>query len=159
MDATFFALVGLIIFIGIAVYMKVPGMITKALDDRAGAIARQLAEAKNLRDEAQRLLADYQSKRSDAEKEATEIVAAAKRDADNIAEEVRVKTADYVKRREAMAAQKIAQAESDAINDVKSKAVEIAIAASTKLLSGRMDAKTAGDMFKSSLSEIKSKLN
>ena len=159
MDATFFALVGLIIFIGIAVYMKVPGMITKALDDRAGAIANQLAEAKNLREEAQRLLGEYQRKRTEAEKEAEEIVAAAKRDADNIAEEARVKTADYVKRREAMAAQKIAQAENDAINDVKSKAVEIAIAASTKLLDGRMDAKIAGDMFKSSLSEIKSKLN
>ena len=159
MDATFFALVGLIIFIGIAVYMKVPGMITKALDDRAGAIANQLAEAKNLREEAQRLLGEYQRKRTEAEKEAEEIVAAAKRDADNIAEEARVKTADYVKRREAMAAQKIAQAENDAINDVKSKAVEIAIAASAKLLGGRMDAKIAGDMFKSSLGEIKSKLN
>ena len=159
MDATFFALVGLIIFLGIVVYMKVPGMITKALDDRAGAIAHQLAEAKSLREEAQKLLAEYKQKRTEAEKEAEAIVAAAKRDADNIAEEARVKTADYVKRREAMAAQKIAQAETDAINDVKSKAVEIAIAASTKLLGGRMDAKAAGDMFKSSLNEIKAKLN
>ena len=58
-----------------------------------------------------------------------------------------------------MAAQKIAQAESDAINDVKSKAVEIAIAASTNLLEGRIDAKAAGDIFKSSLGEIKAKLN
>jgi F-type H+-transporting ATPase subunit b len=159
MDATFFALVGLIIFIGIAVYMKVPGLITKALDDRAGAIANQLAEAKSLRDEAERLLVEYKRKRIEAEKEAEEIVASAKRDADNIAEEARVKTAEYVKRREAMAAQKIAQAESDAINDVKSNAVEIAIAASTKLLGKRIDGKAAGDIFKSSLSEIKAKLN
>lgn len=159
MDASFFALVGLIIFIAIIAYLKVPGMIAKALDDRAGAIANQLAEAKSLREEAQKLLAEYQQKRKDAEKEAEDIVAAAKRDADAIAEEARVKTVDYVKRREAMAAQKIAQAESDAINDVKSKAVEIAIAASTKLLGGGMDAKAAGDMFKSSLIEIKSKLN
>jgi F-type H+-transporting ATPase subunit b len=159
MDATFFALVGLIIFLGLAIYMKVPGMITKALDDRAGAIAKQLAEAKSLREEAEKLLAEYKKRRAEAEKEAEDIVAAAKRDADNIAEEARVKTADYVKRREAMASQKIAQAETDAINDVKSKAVEIAIAASSKLLGKRMDAKAAGDMFKSSLSEIKAKLN
>jgi F-type H+-transporting ATPase subunit b len=159
MDATFFALVGLIIFIGIVVYMKVPGMITKALDDRAGAIANQLAEAKSLREEAQKLLAEYKQKRAEAEKEAEEIVAAAKRDADNIAEEARIKTAEYVKRREAMATQKIAQAETDAINDVKSRAVEIAIAASSNLLGERMDAKAAGEMFKSSLAEIKAKMN
>jgi F-type H+-transporting ATPase subunit b len=159
MDATFFALVGLIIFIGIMVYMKVPGMITKALDDRAGAIANQLAEAKNLREEAQNLLSEYQQKRADAEKEAADIVAAAKRDAANIAEEARVKTDEYVKRREAMAAQKIAQAETDAINEVKNKAVEIAIAASSRLMGGRMDEKAAGAMFKSSLDEIKAKLN
>ncbi len=159
MDATFFALVGLIIFIGIIVYLKVPGMVTKALDERAGAISDQLAEAKSLREEAQKLLVGYQNRRVEAEKEAEDIIAAARRDADNIAEEARAKTADYVKRREAMAAQKIGQAETDAINDVKSKAVEIAIAASTSLLSDRMDAKAAGDMFKSSLIEIKSKLN
>jgi F-type H+-transporting ATPase subunit b len=159
MDATFFALVGLLIFIGIIVYMKVPGMISKALDDRAGAIANQLAEAKNLREEAQKLLSEYQQKRADAEKEAADIVAAAKRDAANIAEEARTKTDEYVKRREAMASQKIAQAESDAINEVKNKAVEIAIAASSRLMSGRMDEKAAGAMFKSSLDEIKAKLN
>ena len=159
MDATFFALVGLIIFIGIIVYLKVPGMISKSLDDRAGAIATQLAEAKSLLEEAQKLLSEYERRRAEAEREAQEIVAAAKRDADNIAEEARVKTSEYVKRREAIATQKIAQAETDAINDVKSKAVEIAISASTQLLGGRMDAKAAGDMFKSSLSEIKSKMN
>ena len=159
MDATFFAFVGLLLFLGLMVYLKVPGMITKALDDRAGAIANQLAEAKSLREEAEKLLAEYKKKRAEAEKEAEEIVASAKRDADTIAEEARVKTEDYVKRREAMAAQKIAQAETDAVNDVKSKAVEIAIAASSTLLGKRMDAKGAADIFKSSLSEIQAKLN
>jgi vacuolar-type H+-ATPase subunit H len=83
-DATFWALVALIIFLGIVVYMKVPGMIAKSLDDRADKISNELEEARKLREEAQALLAEYQKKRKEAEKEAAEIVEAAKREAETI---------------------------------------------------------------------------
>ncbi|NJR13796.1 MAG: F0F1 ATP synthase subunit B, partial [Phyllobacteriaceae bacterium] len=159
MDASFFALVGLLIFIGIIVYLKVPGMMTKGLDDRAVRIRNELDEARNLREEAQKLLAEYQRKREQAEAEAEGIVAQAKRDAGHIVEEARAKTEEFVKRREAMAEQKIALAEADAINEVKSRAVDIAIAASAELMGKNMDAKVAADMFKASLGEIKAKLN
>lgn len=159
MDATFWALVGLLIFIGIAIYLKVPAMLAGALDARADGIRKELDEARNLREEAQKLLAEYQRKREEAEAEAEGIVAQAKRDAGNIVEEARAKTEDFVKRREAMAEQKIAQAEADAISEVKSRAVEIAIAASSELLGKGVDAKASGDLFKASLAEIKAKLN
>ena len=159
MDASFFALVGLLIFIGIIVYLKVPAMMTKGLDDRADRIRHELDEARNLREEAQKLLAEYQRKREEAEAEADGIVAQAKRDAGHIVEEARAKTEEFVKRREAMAEQKIALAEADAINEVKSRAVDIAIAASAELMGRNMDAKGAADMFKASLGEIKAKLN
>jgi F-type H+-transporting ATPase subunit b len=159
MDATFYALVGLLIFLGIMLYIKVPATIAKALDERGDRVRRELDEAKALREEAQKLLAEYQKKRKDAETEAEAIVTQAKRDADAIVVEARAKTEDYVKRRQALAEQKIGQAERDAIGEVKSKAVEIAIAASTQLLGKGIDSKAAGDLFKSSLAEIKSKLN
>jgi F-type H+-transporting ATPase subunit b len=75
-DATFFAFVGFVIFLAIVVYMKVPGMMAKSLDDRADQIRNELAEAKRLREEAQHLLAEYQRKRKEAEAEAAHIVAA-----------------------------------------------------------------------------------
>jgi F-type H+-transporting ATPase subunit b len=159
MDATFIALVGLLIFIGIIVYAKVPAMITKALDDRSDGIRKELEEARSLREEAQRLLAEYKRKGEDAEKEAADIVAQAKRDATAITAEAKAKTDEYIKRREVMAEQKIAQAETDAVNEVKGRAVDIALAASAKLMGGKMDSKASGDLFKSSLAEIKSKLN
>ena len=159
MDATFWALVGLIIFIGIIVYLKVPGMITKGLDDRSDRIRRELDEARSLREEAQKLLAEYQRKRDDAVQEAEDIVAQAKRDAANIVEDARVKTEDYVKRREAIAEQKIAQAETDAIAEVRSTAVELAVAASARLLEKGVDQKAADDIFKSTLGEIRARMN
>ena len=81
MDATFWAFIGLILFLVLVAYLKVPGMMAKALDERADKIRDELAEAKRLREEAQHLLAEYQRKRKEAETEAAAIIAAAEREA------------------------------------------------------------------------------
>jgi F-type H+-transporting ATPase subunit b len=158
MDNSFWAFIALVIFLGIAVYMKVPGMIAKSLDDRAAKIKNELEEARKLRDEAKALLAEYQNKRKEAEKEAASIVEAAKREADLIGADAKTKSEDYVRRRTAMAEQKIAQAEADAVNAVRASAVDLAVAASTKLLQGR-DAKANADQFKDALAQVKARLN
>lgn len=159
MDATFWAFVALIIFLGIIFYMKVPGMITKSLDERANKIRNDLDEARRLREEAQQLLAEYQRKRKEAEQEAGDIVAAAKREADQLVVEAQKKTEEYVARRTALAEQKIGQAERDAVNEVRASAVDIAVEAARKLLGDKVDAKTGAELFKSSLQEVKAKLN
>jgi F-type H+-transporting ATPase subunit b len=159
MDATFWAFVALVIFLGIVFYMKVPGMISKSLDDRADKIRNELDEARRLREEAQQLLADYQRKRKEAEQEAGDIVAAAKREADQLVVEAQKRTEEYVARRTALAEQKISQAERDAVNEVRASAVDIAVEAARKLLGDKVDAKTGADLFKSSLQQVKAKLN
>lgn len=158
MDNTFWAFTALVIFLGIAVYMKVPATIAKSLDARADKIKADLDEASRLRDEAKTLLTEYQNKRKEAEKEAADIVASAKREAEILRADAQAKSEDYVRRRTIVAEQKIAQAESDAVNAVRSSAVDLAIAASSKLLEGR-DAKANADLFKQALVDVKAKLN
>jgi F-type H+-transporting ATPase subunit b len=158
MDNTFWATVALLIFLGIAAYMKVPATIGKALDARADKIKADLEEARRLREEAKALLAEFQQKRKDAEAEAASIVDAAKREADTLRAEAKIKSEEYVRRRTALAEQKITQAESEAINAVRASAVDLAIAASEKLL-GSKDAKSGAEQFKASLSEVKARLN
>ncbi|WP_376705672.1 F0F1 ATP synthase subunit B [Mesorhizobium sp. ISC25] len=157
--ATLWATVALVIFLGIAIYIKVPGMIAKALDARADKISSELEEARRLREEAQQLLGQYQRKRKEAEQEAAAIVAAAKREADMLAAEAHKKTEDYVARRTALAEQKIGQAEREAIGEVRASAVDIAVEAARALLAGKMDAKAGADLFNASLQDLKSKLN
>jgi F-type H+-transporting ATPase subunit b len=157
--ATFWAFVALVLFLGVVVYFKVPGMISKALDARATKIRHDLDEARRLREEAQALLAEFQQKRKEAEKEAAEIVTAAKREAEMLLGEAHKKTEDYVTRRTAIAEQKIAQAERDAIAEVRGSAVDIAIEAARKVLGDKVDAATAGQLFKSSIDAVKTKLN
>lgn len=158
-QASLWATIGLVIFLAIAVYLKVPGMIAKALDARAAKIRQDLDEARRLREEAQALLAEFQQKRKDAEKEAADIVTAAKREAEMLVADAHKKTEDYVTRRTAMAEQKIAQAEREAVNEVRSSAVDIAVEAARKLLADNPEIKAGEELFKSSLGELKSKLN
>ena len=158
-DATFFAFVGLLLFFALIVYLKVPGMMAKALDERAEKISNELAEAKRLREEAQHLLAEYQRKRKDAEAEAASIVAAAEREAEMLTAEAKQKTEEYVTRRNALSEQKIKQAEADAINAVRSAAVDLAIAAAERVLASKTDAATGKALFVTAIGEVKARLN
>ncbi|MEL7229524.1 MAG: F0F1 ATP synthase subunit B [Pseudomonadota bacterium] len=159
MDATFWSLIALIIFIGIIAYAKVPALIGKSLDDRSEKVRTDLDEARKLREEAQHLLAEYQRKRKEAEQEAESIVASAKREAEALAKEAERKTDEYVARRTAQAELKIAQAEQQALADVKSTAVDIAVEAAQSVLGSKMSGSANTDMFKSSLAEIKARMN
>jgi len=159
LDATFFALVGLVLFFVLLAYLKVPGMIGKSLDERADNIREELAEAKRLREEAQQLLAEYQRKRKEAEAEAAEIVAAAEREAAMLTEDARQKTEEFVSRRNALSEQKIKQAEADAIAAVRSAAGDLAIAAAETVIAKKADAATQDTLFRDSLGKVQSRLN
>ncbi|MCC8931169.1 MULTISPECIES: F0F1 ATP synthase subunit B [Rhizobiaceae] len=159
MDATFWAFVGLILFLVLVAYLKVPGMMAKALDERADKIRDELAEAKRLREEAQHVLAEYQRKRKEAEAEAASIVAAAEREAAALTAEAKQKTEEFVTRRNALSEQKIKQAETEAVNAVRAAAVDLAIAAAEKVLAKKADEGVQQTLFKASVAEVKSRLN
>jgi F-type H+-transporting ATPase subunit b len=163
MDATMWAQiwsqVALVLFLALVIYMGAPKMIGKSLDDRAAKIKAELDAAKNLRDEAQSLLVEYQKKRKEAEAEAAEILASAKREATAMAADAKAKTEEYVARRTALSEQKIKAAETDAVNAVRAAAVDLAIAAAEKLIASKIDAATDATLFKNSVNEVKTRLN
>lgn len=158
-DPTFWAFVALVIFLGILVRMKVPAMIAGALDQRAAKITADLAEAKTLRDEATALLASYKQKAADAEKEAADIVAQARREADALAAEAETRINEYVARRTKLAEQKIAQAEAQAVQEVKARSVDVAIAAAEKILAAKVRGGEAGRLIERAIGDVRAKLN
>ncbi len=159
MDATFWALIGLVLFLGLMIYIKVPGMVGRSLDKRADNIRGELDEAKRLREEAQALLAEYQKKRKEAEAEAAALLAAAEREAALLTEEARQKTEEFVARRNALSEQKIKQAEADAITAVKSAAIDIAAEAAGKVIAAKTDKTTQTALFKDAVAKVQSRLN
>jgi F-type H+-transporting ATPase subunit b len=159
LDATFFAFVGLLLFLALVVYLKVPGMMAKSLDDRADQIRNELSEAKRLREEAQHLLAEYQRKRKEAEADAAHILAAAEREAEMFTAEAKKKTEEFVANRTAVSEAKIKQAEADAMKAVRSAAVDLAIAAAETVLVKKADAKLQSELFSNALGQVKARLN
>ena len=151
--------IAFLIFVGGLIYLGVHRKINDALDHRQARIKAELDEASRLRKEAQALLADYQNKQHEAEREAEALIASAKAEADRIASEAKAKVEEFVARRTKMAETKIAQAEAQALADVRSAAADAAIAAAEKILTGTAKGKVADDLLTQGIADVGSKLN
>lgn len=158
-DNSLWAFVGLLLFIGVLFYYGVPGMLLGALDKRADGISAALAEARKLREEAQALLAEYSAKRAAAEKEAADIVAGAKAEADRIAADAEVAIKDMIDRRTRAVETKIAQAETAAVAEVRAIAADVAIRAATRILEQKVQGDVAAQLVSRGIADVKARLN
>ncbi len=146
-------------FVALLIYYRVPSMIGAALDKRAETIRAELEEARKLRDEAQAILADYERKQRDAEKEAQDIVRLARTEAEAFAEEMRKSVNESLARRGRIAEEKIARAEEQALAEVRSTAVELAVAAAEQLIQEKLSEQAAAKLVDDSIKGLKGKLN
>ena len=158
-DPEFWVGVGTLIFLAVLLWQKVPAVVTKALDARAATIAKELDDARRLREEAEALLADYKRKTAGAESEAAAIVAEAKAEAERFAAESQAAIKTQIERRAKQAEQKIAQAEAQALQEVRALSAEVAISASEKILGAKVKGSAANTLIARSIGEVKSKLN
>ena len=158
-EPEFWVAVGFVIFVAVLIYVGVPRMMTKALDDRAKRVQDELNEARRLKEEAQKLLAEYQAKQRQADEEAAAIVAGAKAEAERFAVEAKAKMEEFVARRSKMAETKIAQAEAQAVADVRAAAADAAVSAAEKILTDSVKGKVADDLLARGISDVKTKLN
>jgi F-type H+-transporting ATPase subunit b len=158
-EAEFWVIVAFVIFVGVLFKVGAPRMIADALDTRAARIKTELEEARRVRDEAEALLAEYKRKRGEADREAEAIVSAARDEAERVAAEAKTKVEDFVARRTKMAETKIAQAEAQAIADVRSAAADAAVAAAEKILTETAKGKVGDDLIAQGIRDLKAKLN
>ncbi len=158
LDNTFWTAAAFFVFLGLMVYLKVPKMVTGNLDAKINKIQSDLDEAKKLREEAQALLAKYERKRKSAQSEADDIIAAAEEEAVRIADEAKISLEEMIVRRTKSVEEKIAQAESQAIAEVRSRSAEIAVEAARSLLVDQMV--DQGDVLvDAAISDVSARLN
>jgi F-type H+-transporting ATPase subunit b len=158
-EPEFWVAVAFVIFVGVLIYVGVPKLVTKALDDRAKRVQDELDEARRLKEEAQKLLAEYKAKQRQADDEATAIIAGAKAEAERFAAEAKTKMEEFVARRAKMAETKIAQAEAQAVADVRAAAADAAVSAAEKILTDSVKGKVADDLLARGIGDVKTKLN
>lgn len=158
LDNTFYATVALVIFLALTLYFGVPKMVGKMLDGQIKKIADDLAEARKLREEAAALLVEYEQKRVAAEAEAEGIIAAAKEEATRLTAEAQVSLNDLITRRTKSVEDKIAQAEAQAVAEVRARSADVAIEAARLVLTDEMNRK-GGQVVDKAIADVGSRLN
>ncbi len=157
-DPTTWVFLALITFLVLVVWLKLPQKLVKALDDRAEAIRAELDHARQLREEAQEVLAAYQRRQTEAEEEAKAIVDQARKEADLLAAEMRNELSERLERRSAMAEAKIAQAEADALASVRGKAANLAAEAAALVLREELPAASQRTLIENAIADVKERL-
>jgi F-type H+-transporting ATPase subunit b len=158
-NAEFWVAVAFLVFVALAIYMGLHRSILDMLDQRSARIRAELDEALRLKEEAQKLLAEYRRKHEEAEREGEAIIASARTEAERVAAEAKTRMEEFVARRTRMADTKIAQAEAQAVADVRATAAEAAVAAAERILSESVKGKTAEDLIARGIRDVKAKLN
>jgi F-type H+-transporting ATPase subunit b len=151
--------IAFVILMGVFAWLGVHRTMFTALDHRAERIKAELDDARRLKDEAAKVLAEYKARRASAEREAEDIIANAKTEAERIAADARAKMEDFVARRTKTAEGKIALAEAQAVADVRAAAAEAAVTAATTILSQSVKGQVADDLLAKGIAEVRQKLN
>jgi F-type H+-transporting ATPase subunit b len=158
-EPEFWVAVAFVILMGVFAYFGVHRTVLKTLDHRSARIKAELDDARRLKEEAAKLLAEYKARHAAAEGEAQEIIAAAKVEAERIASEAKVKMEDFVARRTKTAESKIALAEAQALADVRAAAANAAVTAASTILTQTVKGQIAEDLLAKGITEVREKLN
>jgi len=159
LEAEFWVAASFVILLIAFGYLGVHRKLNAALDERSARIKAELDEARRLKEEAAALLAGYQSRQQDAEEEARGIIATAQAEAERMAAEAQTKMEEFVARRSKLAETKIAQAEVQAVADVRAAAAEAATAAAERILRDTVKGKVADDLLVQGIEDVKKRLN
>ncbi|WP_445942027.1 F0F1 ATP synthase subunit B [Pseudotabrizicola sp. L79] len=158
-NTDFVVLIAFLLFLGILVYFKVPGMIIGLLDKRATQIKAELEEARSLREEAKALLASFERKQKEVKELADQIVTSAKAEAEAAGVQAQADLKVSIARRLAAAEEQIAAAENGAVREVREKAISIAVAAAGEILAKQMTAENAAASIDAAITQVEAKLH
>ena len=156
--AEFWVMLAFVILLAFA-FKPLFRIVVTALDARAETIKRQIDEAARLREEAQGLLATFQRKHRDAVKETGDILDHARDEAARHATHAEEMLEESLKRRERAALERIAQAETKTLREVRGLAVDLATDATRRALAETVTDKKAHALVADAIKELPKKLN
>jgi F-type H+-transporting ATPase subunit b len=156
-DHHFWVLVSMVIFV-IAVWKPASRTVTGMLDERAARIRSELEEARRLREEAEQLLAEYRQQQQQAATEAQAIVTHAQEEAERIAAQSARDLEQSLERRRRLAEERIAQAESKAVEEIRAVAVDVAISAARDVIAAQTDEQRGGALIDAAIAALPQRL-
>lgn len=152
--------VGVAFFIVVGFAWKPVGRaITAGLDLRRDKIKARLEEAERLREDAEAMIETYLRKQDEAFAEAEEIIAHARAEAQRLAEQAARDLEVTLKLREKAALQRIAQAEAEAVREVRDFAVDVAMSAARKVLAESLSPTQANALVDQTIQQLSGRLH
>jgi len=158
-NTNYVVLIGFILFLALLFYFNVPAMILKMLDDRAETIRSELDEARNLRDEAQAVLAAYERKSREVAEQSQRIIDHAREEARLAADAAKEDLKQSIARRLKAAEEQITSTEEKATRELRNRAVDVAIAAAAKILADSTTATEANKRIDAAIAEVESRVH
>lgn len=150
-------LVALVLLV-IVVWKPVKNAVVGTLDGRAEKIRHDLDEAQRLHEEAKAMLAKYERQLHEGEKLAADITAQAEAQRQRFEERMRTDYETALKRRTDLAMERIQQEESQAVQEVRARAADLAIRTTRRILTQKVGQNEAQAMVKGAIEEVSRKL-
>ena len=156
-EAEFWVLLAVVVF-AIVVWKPARRAVVGTLDERATRIRGELDEARKLRDDAEQLLIEYQRKLREAATEAQAIVTHAREEAERIAAQASRDLQQSLERRQRLAEERIAQAESKAVDEIRAVAVDVAINAAREVIVADLDERRGAALLDTAIASLPQRL-
>ena len=134
-------------------------LLAGGLDSRSARIRSELEEARRLREEAQAVLDAYRTKHAESLREAEALLAQARKDANRLVEQANAELKRLLDARTRMAEDKIAQAEKQAVNDVRAHVVDITISAAKAIIMENIQQMPGDDLIRKAIADIERKVH
>ena len=158
-DESFFVAAAFFTVIGAFIYLKLPSKLMQSLDEKSAQIAKELDDAKALRAEAEKVFADYEEQRKQAEAQAEQMIADAKASAERTAAEARAAMQAAMERRTKQAEEKIARAQENLEKEVRAAITSLAVDAAAHLVATGMTDEMAQKLVDGNIAELGERLN
>lgn len=139
-----------ILLLGRPVGKAVKGMLQKRVDR----IIKNINDAANLKDDAQKLLVEYERKFVNVDAEAEEILAKSQREIELLKKESLEKLKQDMALREKEAEDRLKAAQEDAVRDILTSTSDLTIKALKKTLAENLDDKTQDALIEKSINSI-----
>lgn len=158
-NSNFVVGIAFVIFLGVLWYFNVPKLLATKLDARANRIREELDEARRLREEAQSLLASYERKQKEVEGQVSDIVAHARTEAEEAAEQAKKDLEISIQRRLKSAEEQIDAAEASAMRAVRNEAIRVAVAAAGDAIAANMSDAARAKLTEDGIKTVAAKLH
>lgn len=139
----------------VALAKPVGKMAMKMLRNRRAKIANRIAEVVKLKEDAQKLLAEYERKFRGAKKEAADILAKSEKEIELIKKETLAKLETEMQQREKDAQDRLKAAERNAMNEITVSTVSVAVNVARKILEDSLDDKALDKLVDASIDRLK----